>query len=199
LIHDLDHSGRGRWRLLLASASTHRQGGSFSTLTRAAHADTVAPVAAQWAASATDVEPKDGEIRLASEVSGKIVEVLAKTNDQVKAGDPLLRIDDRDYYVKIAAAAAEAGVRERERAEEQVTGPALDRRNAEDALFKANEDLFAAHEAFDAAYRAEKTGKGNSDAVEAARKTLASRQEAVESAEKTGRDRSRQACLYVAA
>ena len=165
--------------------NTLSKGGSFSTLTRAAHADTVAPVAAQWAASATGrVEPKDGEIRLASEVSGKIVEVLAKTNDQVKAGDPLLRIDDRDYYVKIAAAAAEAGVRERERAEEQVTGPALDRRNAEDALFKANEDLFAAHEAFDAAYRAEKTGKGNSDAVEAARKTLASRQEAVESADK---------------
>ena len=117
--------------------------------------------AAQWAASATGrVEPKDGEIRLASEVSGKIVEVLAKTNDQVKAGDPLLRIDDRDYYVKIAAAAAEAGVRERERAEEQVTGLALDRRNAEDAVFKANEDVFAAHEAFDAAYRADEDGQG---------------------------------------
>ena len=43
-------------------------------------------------------------------------------------------------------------------AEEQVTGLALDRRNAEDAVFKANEDLFAAHEAFDAAYRAMKTG-----------------------------------------
>ena len=43
-----------------------------------------------------------------------------------------------DYYVKIYAAAAEAGVRERERAEEQATGPALDRRNAEDAAFKAN-------------------------------------------------------------
>lgn len=161
------------------------KGGSLSSLTRAAHADTPPPVVAQWAASATGrVEPKDGEIRLSSEVSGRIVEVLAKTNDQVKAGDPLLRIDDRDYYVKIAAAAAEAGVRERERSEEQVTGLAVDRRNAQDALFKANEDLFAAHEAFDAAYRADKAGKGNPDAVEAARKTLASRKEAVESAKK---------------
>ena len=150
------------------------KGGSLNTLTGAAHAETPPPVAAQWAASATGrVEPKNGEIRLASEVPGKIVEVLADTNDQVKAGDPLLRIDDRDYYVKIAAAAAEAGVRERERSEEQVTGLAVDRRNAEDAVFKANEDLFAAHEAFDAAYRAMKTGSGNADAVEAARKTLA--------------------------
>ena len=137
------------------------KGGSLETLTGAAHAETPPPIAAQWAASATGrVEPKDGEIRLASEVPGKIVEVLADTNDQVKAGDPLLRIDDRDYYVKIAAAAAEAGVRERERSEEQVTGLAVDRRNAEDAVFKANEDLFAAHEAFDAAYRALKTGSG---------------------------------------
>jgi HlyD family secretion protein len=161
------------------------KGGSLDTLTRAAHADTPPPIAAQWAASATGrVEPKDGEIRLASEVPGKIVEVLADTNDQVKAGDPLLRIDDRDYYVKIAAAAAEAGVRERERSEEQVTGLAVDRRNAEDAVFKADEDLFAAHEAFDAAYRALKTGSGNADAVEAARKTLATRREAVDSAKK---------------
>ena len=41
-------------------------------------------------------EPKDGEIRLASEVPGKIVEGLGDTNGKVKAGDPLLRIDDTD-------------------------------------------------------------------------------------------------------
>ena len=75
-------------------------------------------------------------------------------------------------------------MRERERSEEQVTGLAVDRRNAEDAVFKANEDLFAAHEAFDAAYRAMKTGSGNADAVEAARKTLATRREAADSATK---------------
>ena len=65
---------------------------SLSELAGTAHADTPAPVA-QWAASATGrVEPKDGEVRIASEVGGKIAEVLAKTNDQVKAGDLLLRL-----------------------------------------------------------------------------------------------------------
>jgi HlyD family secretion protein len=153
--------------------------GSLNELTGTAHADTPAPVP-QWAASATGrVEPKDGEIRISSEVAGKIVEVLAKTNDQVKAGDLLLRLDDADYYTKRTAAAAEAGVRLRERAEEQVTGLALDRRNAEDAVAQAHRDVFAAHEAFDAAYRAAKTDKGSADAVETARKDLASKEDAL--------------------
>lgn len=147
-----------------------------------AHAEPPPP-AAQWAASATGrVEPKNGEVRIASEAAGSIVEVLANTNDQVKAGDLLLRIDDADYYTKISAAAAEAGVRERERAEEQATGLALDRRNAEDAVSKAQRDVFAAHEAFDAAYRADKSGKGSTDATDAARKALAAREDALETA-----------------
>lgn len=152
---------------------------SLGDLAGTAHADTPAPIP-QWAASATGrVEPKNGEVRIASEVGGKIVEVLAKTNDQVKAGDLLLRLDDADYYTKIAAAAAEAGVRERERSEEQATGLALDRRNAEDAVAKAHRDVFAAHEAFDAAYRSAKTDKGSEDAVETARKDLASKEDAL--------------------
>ncbi len=156
--------------------------GSLSNMTGAAHADTPAPVA-QWAASATGrVEPKDGEVRISSETAGKIVEVLASTNDQVKTGDLMLRIDDDDYYTKIAAASAEAGVRERERGEEQATGLALDRRNAEDAVAKAQRDVFAAHEAFDAAYRAGKTSKGNADAAETARKNLASKEQALDTA-----------------
>jgi HlyD family secretion protein len=153
----------------------------FSSVAGSARADS-APVP-QWAASATArVEPKDGEVRIAGEVGGKIVEALANTNDQVKAGDLLIRLDDADYYNKIYAAAAEASVRERERADEPATGLALDRRNAEDAASKAQREVFAAHEAFDAAYRAQKNGKGNADAVENARKNLASKEDALDQA-----------------
>lgn len=156
--------------------------GLFSGVSASAHADTATP-APQWAASATArVEPKDGEVRIASEVGGKIAEILAKTNDVVKAGDLLIRLDDGDYYNKIYAAAAEEGVRERERADEPVTGPALDRRNADDAVFKAQEAVFAAHEAFDKAYRAWKTAAGPEDAVEKARKDLADKQTALAAA-----------------
>jgi HlyD family secretion protein len=156
----------------------------LSSVAGSAHADTAAP-APQWAASATArVEPKDGEVRIASEVGGKIVEILGKTNDEVKAGDLLMRLDDADYYNKIYAAQAEADVRERERADEQATGPALDRRNADDAVAKAQKEVFNAHEAFDAAYRAWKVNSGPADAVESARKDLASKEAALDAAQK---------------
>lgn len=143
--------------------------GSRTGLTGTAYAQSAAPVA-QWAASATGrVEPKDGEVRIASQVPGKIVEVLAKTNDLVKAGDLLVRVDDQDIYVKIAAATAEVGVREREREEEKVTGLALDRRRAEDAVAAAERALFAAREAFDDAARAAKSDGSASDALNNAR------------------------------
>jgi HlyD family secretion protein len=153
----------------------------FSSVAGSAHADTTP--APQWAASATArVEPKDGEVRIASEVGGRIAEVLAKTNDDVKAGDLLIRLDDADYYNKIYAAAAEASVRERERADEQATGPALDRRNADDAVFKAQQAVFDAHETFDKAYRAWKTSNGPEDAVTKARKDLLDKQAALATA-----------------
>ncbi|MET0432501.1 MAG: efflux RND transporter periplasmic adaptor subunit [Hyphomicrobium sp.] len=156
----------------------------LSSVAGSARADTTS-LTPQWAASATArVEPKDGEVRIASEVGGKIVEILAHTNDEVKAGDLLTRLDDADYYNKIYAAAAEASVRERERADEPATGPALDRRNADDAVASAQRAVFQAHENFDSAYRAWKTEKGPDDAVEQARKDLAAKQDALAAAKK---------------
>lgn len=149
--------------------SISTRGTDSVALAGAARADTPGSQP-QWAASATGrVEPKDGEIRIASQVPGKITEVLAKTNDKVQAGDLLARIDDQDYYIKIAAAAAEAGVREREREEEAATGLAQNRRDAEDAVAKAERGLFSARETFDDALRALKSGKGKAEDVGKAR------------------------------
>lgn len=131
----------------------------------AAHAQTAAP-AHQWAASATGrVEPKFGEVRIASQVPGKIVEVLAETNDKVEAGDLLIRLDDQDIYAKIAAAAAEVDVREREREEDPVTGLALERQAAVDAVANAERALFAARETFDAALRDKVAAKADDTAA----------------------------------
>jgi HlyD family secretion protein len=130
--------------------------------------------ASQWAASATGrVEPKDGEVRIASQVPGRIIEVLAKTNDKVQTGDLLMRLDDQDIYVRIAAALAEVGVRVREREEEKVTGLALDRRTAEDAAADAERGLFAARESFDASYRSFRSGGVNAEALNTERTRIA--------------------------
>ncbi len=136
-----------------------------------AFADTSA--APQWAASATGrVEPVNGEIRIASQVPGKIAEVLAKTNDKVEPGDLLARLDDQEIYAKIAAATAETGVRERERQEEPPTGLAKDRQEAEDDTAKAERGVSAAREKFDSTLRALRTGAGTSAGFVDARKAV---------------------------
>lgn len=150
--------------------------GGSSLAPTAAQAQSAPPAAHQWAASATGrVEPKYGEVRMSSQVPGKIIEVLAATNDKVRAGDLLVRLDDQEIYAKMVAAAAEVGVRQREREEEPATGAALDRQKAGDASAQAERDLFAAREAFDKALRARAKGdddKAAQDNVETARKAV---------------------------
>ncbi|MEQ1652339.1 MAG: efflux RND transporter periplasmic adaptor subunit [Hyphomicrobium sp.] len=164
------------------NALAARSGQDVEYVSGAAHAQSPS-AAPQWAASATGrVEPKDGEIRIASQMPGRIVEVLAKTNDKVRAGDLVLRLDDQEIYVKIAAALAEVGVRVREREEEKATGLALDRRAAEDAVADAERALFAARESFDVSLRGLKAGTSNADAVEAERGKVANAKTKLETA-----------------
>ena len=110
-----------------------------------------------WAASATGrVEPKSGEVRITSEVPGRIIDVIANTNDHVQTGDPLVVLDNDDLRPKLAAAESEADVRVLERDEEPATGLSLERRQAEDALNDSQRGLFVAQQVFDDAYRASK-------------------------------------------
>src|SRR5690606_27712317 len=123
-----------------------------------------------WAASATGrVEPKDGEVRISSEAPARIVEVIATTNDRVKAGDPLVILSDDDLEPKLSAALSEAEVRILERDEEPATGVALERRQAEDALNDAERARFRAQLAFDETYRQAKLGSGDDKTVAEAR------------------------------
>ena len=152
------------------NALVSRAGTEQAYLSSSAHAEVASSQTQQWAASATGrVEPKDGEVRVASQVPGRIIEVLAKTNDKVQSGDLVVRLDDQDIYVRIAAAIAEVGVREREREEEKVAGLAADRRAAEDAVADAERAVFAARESFDAVIRAD----GTADSASAERAKVA--------------------------
>jgi len=127
-----------------------------------------------WAASATGrVEPKTGEVRISSEVPGRIVEVLAETNDHVVAGDLLVRMDSDDLMPKLAAAQSEADVRVRERDEEPATGLALERRQAEDAVDASERARFKAQADFDDALRKSKEAGADANALQAARDKLA--------------------------
>jgi HlyD family secretion protein len=130
-----------------------------------------------WAASATGrVEPKEGEIRIVAQTAGEIVEVNAKTGDKVQAGDLLVRLDDSDAQAKLQAATAEEAVRMLERDEEIAKGPELDRRNAEDAVAKAERALYAAQTEFDEVARKVRTGSGTAEEMNAARTKVAEAQ-----------------------
>lgn len=130
--------------------------------------------AGPWAASATGrVEPKDGEIRLVSQSSGEILEVLAKTGDKVQSGDLLVRLDDADAQAKLAAALAEEAVRVLERDEEIAKDAALDRRNAEDALAKAERAVYSAQVSLDAVVRKARAGNLEAEELTRARSKLA--------------------------
>lgn len=134
---------------------------------------TTAAMKPTWAASATGrVEPKSGEVRITAEVPGRIVDIAASLNDQVKAGDVLVRLDDDDAITKVVGANAEEKVRVRERNEEDARGLQQERRNAEDAVASAERAVFGAQQEYDDALDQKRNGSGTDDAVDKARTKL---------------------------
>ena len=113
-----------------------------------------------WAASATGrVEPKEGEIRIISQSSGEIMEVIGKSGDRVMSGDLIVRLDDSDLQAKLISARAEEAVRILERNEDpEKNSLALDRRKAEDAVAEADRFVFNAQLAFDEVARKVRAG-----------------------------------------
>ena len=126
-----------------------------------------------WAASAPGrVEPRRGEIRIGSQLPGKVAQVLVRLNDTVKAGDLLVRLVDDEPMAKLGAVTTEVSVRRRERDAETATKLATDRRVAEDALSIAERAQFRLRMELDQALQSLRAGKSTAEAVEAARTAL---------------------------
>lgn len=144
--------------------------------TSSAHAQTatndeVVQPRPRWAASATGrIEPKSGEIKIAAETGGRIVDIPAEINAAVRKGDLLVALDSDDVLHRVTAAQSEVDVRMRERSEENATGPALDRRRAEDTLADAERAVFEARRTFDDT--ADRQRAGEDADVAAARKAV---------------------------
>jgi HlyD family secretion protein len=120
-----------------------------STTTTAASAQ---PNDKRWRAVAPGrVEPPSGIIKVAAPTIGIVSKVLVKANDTVFAGEPLILLNDDEIQARYAAAEAQAGMRERLRDEQKVTGKALERRKAEDAVAEADTSVFDAQAVVDKA------------------------------------------------
>jgi HlyD family secretion protein len=126
-----------------------------------------------WLASATGrVEPISGVIRVGVAATGIVDEVLVKANDKVFAGEPLLRLVDREAQARLAAATAAVAMRKRVRNKESASSAATARRKAEDALADADAGVVEAQSLVDKAAIEKRSGRGSDTEVEAARTAL---------------------------
>ena len=143
-----------------------------SSIVESAKAQPVQPTS-NWIASAPGrVEPRGGEVRIGSQVPGRVVEAVAKVGDRVQAGDLLVKLDDEEARTRLIAAEAEVAVRRRERDAESVGNAAQDRRAAEDALASAERSLHAARVDFDRLRSAQSRNAAAADDVARARSAL---------------------------
>jgi HlyD family secretion protein len=137
----------------------------------------------EWLTSAPGrIEPNGGEIRVSSQMPGRVAEVLASVNDTVREGDVLVRLDDDDLTARLMAAEAEAAVRRRERDQEKetLTKPQQDRRTAEDAAYVADRTFSASRIELDRLIKARRTGGAKDDEIQKAREALKSAREKAE-------------------
>lgn len=124
-----------------------------------------------WTASAPGrVEPRNGEVRISSQMSGKVAQVLVRMNDVVKAGDLLVRLADDEALARLSGATAEALVRRRERDGEQAVKLAAERRSSEDAVWVAERAAFKARMDLDKLQATPETASKDLDAARAALK-----------------------------
>lgn len=128
----------------------------------------------QWIAAAPGrVEPKSGEIKLASAVLGRIAEVLVKINDRVEEGDILVRLDDDEIRARIFAADAEVGARKRERDAGTLISGRDEVRRVGDLVASHERTVVDARLDLDTAVAARRAGTGSDALVADARSKLA--------------------------
>lgn len=169
--------------ILRAAGGVHySSAGGVSTSAQAAPGAGVAGPGNQvWAASAPGrIEPRNGEIRIVSQIPGKIARVLVAVNDEVREGELLFRLEDEEYRARVDAADVEAAVRMRERDNDNVGKLAKDRRAVEDALDKAQHALFNARLELDRLTEARRSGQASEDEIAKARTAIDSNRAAVE-------------------
>jgi len=157
--------------LVMLPASTYAHGPARSGTTNPAEEQ-------HWLASAEGrVEPSTGVIRVAVPVVGVIDEVLVKANDNVFAGEPLVRLSDQEFRARLAAASAAVALRKRMRDKESLSSQAKARRKAEDAVAEAEAAASEAQSFVDRVAVERRSGRGSTTDMDAARSGLKRAQE----------------------
>jgi HlyD family secretion protein len=132
-----------------------------------------APADKRWLAVAPGrVEPVSGLIRIAAPVVGVVDEVLAKANDKVFAGQPLVRLRDQEARAQLASVTAQVAMRKRIRNKESASSGAAAQRKAEDAAADAEAAVSQVRSLLDRAVADRRAGRGSDAGVAAVRSGL---------------------------
>jgi HlyD family secretion protein len=123
------------------------------------------------------VEPRSGEIKIAASMMGRISAVLVAPGDKVFPGEALISFDDAEARARLSGTRAQIAVRKRVRNEQSVTGRALDRRKAEDAVADAADAAVAAADRVDRAAMARRRGTSAELDLEGAQRVLVQAQD----------------------
>ncbi len=151
--------------------------GSSGTTSSSAEAKTELP----WVAAAPGrVEPGSGEFNLGAAIIGKVADVPVKVNDDVEAGELLVRLDDEEARARLAAAEAEEGLRRRERDNQPKTSGRDDVTKGEDGVYSAEREVTGARFELDAAIAAKRRGEATDQQLADARRRLEKAEERVE-------------------
>jgi HlyD family secretion protein len=127
----------------------------------------------RWQAVAPGrVEPSSGTIKIAAPTMGVIAQVLVKANDKVFAGEPLIRLADKEAQARLATSEAQVAFRKRARNDESAPTRAAARRRAEDAVADADKAVLEAQAALDRAAAERRAGRASDADLEAARTAL---------------------------
>ncbi len=123
------------------------------------------------------VEAASGEVRIGAALGGLIGEVLVKAGDKVSAGEPLVRLSDKEARARIASAEAQIAMRRRARNDQAPSNRAGDRRKAEDAVADGEKAVVEAQAAFDRSALDRRARRVSDADVEAARVALSRAQD----------------------
>lgn len=132
-----------------------------------------APPQPKWLAAAPGrVEPKSGQVRIASGLPGRIAEVPVKVNDVVEEGELLVRLEDEEARARLAAAEAGAASSKRERDAQSLSSDREQVRKAEDNVFSAERAVTNARFELEYELAAKRSGSGSDQRLADARRNL---------------------------
>jgi HlyD family secretion protein len=139
------------------------------------------PAQGSWdAVTLGRVEPRSGEIKIAAPLpGGRIADVLVKANEEVFAGELLVRLDDDEALARVAEADTQVALHKRARNDQSAPAASADRRKAEDAAAESERGLADARSALDKTTADWRAGSASKADLDAARSALSRAQDRV--------------------